>query len=472
GEPGPEKRLAESVESVESGETDAAEQAEARTRQEHADRLPSPDEESLLDRDPPDLDLEERAGPEEGKPGAPERVAEQPAERPERQQEQPRAADASAEPDDEPPSTEDAARELAEPKDFTGSAKPAGRSNETEEVSGDSTTGQASGASSDQNSDPQCAPENESETPVSDPPDGPPSDNSPVYQDNECTRPLTDKEWAEHLLEVRNGLDNARREGLETHRFYTIDPDGRQWNTDRNRLQSALVNDMYSVARDVPCARQAVIAGGLGGAGKTTVLNEYAGIDLSQYLMINPDNIKAEMAHRGMLPQVEGLSPMEAADLAHEESSYIAKRLALRSMADGKNIIWDITMSSEDSTKERINNLRSADYGYIEGTFVDIPIEVSVERVAARHREGHDKYRAGEGLGGRLVPEKVSQDQKDPEWGSQNRRTFETIKHNLDRWSIYDNSVDRRAPQLIESGGQNKKETTGPGGALYEERNN
>ncbi len=219
----------------------------------------------------------------------------------------------------------------------------------------------ASGASSDQNSDPQCAPENESETPVSDPPDGPPSDNSPVYQDNECTRPLTDKEWAEHLLEVRNGLDNARREGLETHRFYTIDPDGRQWNTDRNRLQSALVNDMYSVARDVPCARQAVIAGGLGGAGKTTVLNEYAGIDLSQYLVINPDNIKAEMAHRGMLPRVEGLSPMEAADLAHEESSYLAKRLALAHLwLTERTSSGTSPCPSRRFTKERINNLRSA----------------------------------------------------------------------------------------------------------------
>ncbi len=74
---------------------------------------------------------------------------------------------------------------------------------------------------------------------------------------------------------------------------------------------------------------RAIIAGGLSGAGKSTVLDHYAGIDRSQYLTINPDDIKEKMADRGLIPQVDGLSPMEASDLVHEESSYIARRLAL-----------------------------------------------------------------------------------------------------------------------------------------------
>ena len=84
----------------------------------------------------------------------------------------------------------------------------------------------------------------------------------------------------------------------------------------------------------------------------------------------------------------------------------MAKRLAMRAMAEGKNLIWDITMSSEDSTKERINNLRDAGYDHIEGLFVDIPIDTSVRRIDARHREGQDKYRAGLGLVAGLSPKK------------------------------------------------------------------
>ena len=106
----------------------------------------------------------------------------------------------------------------------------------------------------------------------------------------------------------------------------------------------------------------AIIAGGLSGAGKSTVLEKYAGIDRSQYLTVNPDKIKEEMAERGMVPMVEGLSPMEASDLVHEESSYIARQLALLAQADGKNIIWDITMSSQAKTEHRIDELRAAGY--------------------------------------------------------------------------------------------------------------
>jgi predicted ABC-type ATPase len=279
-------------------------------------------------------------------------------------------------------------------------------------------------------------------------PDGSDQDTLEI---NERTRPLTDREWAEHLTEVRDGLDWARRHGLQTHRLYTIDSDKREWSAERNRLQGEIVREMYEHAKDVPCDQQAIIAGGLGGAGKTTILTEYANIDLSNYLVVNPDDIKEQMARRGMIPEISGLSPMEASDLAHEESSYIAKRLAMRAAAEGKNLIWDITMSSEDSTKERINNLRSSGYNHIEGLFVDISIETSVRRIDARHREGHDMYRAGLGLGGRFVPEEVSRDQEDPEWGSQNRRTFERVKRSLDTWSVYDNSLDGRSPIRIES---------------------
>ena len=61
------------------------------------------------------------------------------------------------------------------------------------------------------------------------------------------------------------------------------------------------------------------------------------------------------------MPTVDGLTPMEASDLAHEESSHIAKRLANRAQADGKNVIWDITMAKTGSIAERVESLRAAD---------------------------------------------------------------------------------------------------------------
>jgi predicted kinase len=267
-------------------------------------------------------------------------------------------------------------------------------------------------------------------------------------------RPLTDAEHAEHVSEVRALLDEARADGLVTKLQHTIDADHEQWSDDRTGMHDAIVADLYGGAREVPCERRAVLAGGLPGAGKTTVLERYAGIDRSQYLTINPDEIKNEMATRGMVPNVEGLSPMEASDLVHEESSHIAKRLARRAMREGKNVIWDITMSSRESTDERISGLREFGYFRVEGIFVDISVDVGVRRSDARHREGHDSYRAGHGQGGRFVPPEVIGAQADPDWGSRNRRTFEQIKPRLDAWLQCDNSVDGRNPLLVDSSGK------------------
>lgn len=201
----------------------------------------------------------------------------------------------------------------------------------------------------------------------------------------------------------------------------------------------------------MPNERRAIIAGGLPGAGKTTVLEHHTGIDRTRFLMINPDDVKAEMARRGLVPHVEGLSPMEASDLAHEESSHVAKRLARRAQADGKNIIWDITMSSPASTQARIDDLRKNGYTHVEGVFVDLPPAVSAARADGRHRIDEEKYRAGTAEGGRFIPADVIMANTDPAWGSVNRKTFEAVKPALDRWSVYDNSLDGRAAVLVDS---------------------
>jgi predicted kinase len=263
-------------------------------------------------------------------------------------------------------------------------------------------------------------------------------------------RPLTDAEYAEHVTEVRERLDKARADGLATDRQHTIDPAREVWSSERETLQDSIIEDLYREASDVPCERRAIMAGGLPGAGKSTILDGHAGIDRSQYMTIDPDKIKVEMARRDMIPPVDGLSPMEASDLVHEESSYVARQLALRAQADGKNIIWDITMSSRASTERRIDELRSSGYTHIEGIFVDIPVETSVTRAGNRHREDHDKYRAGEGLGGRFLLAEMITAQSDPEWGSRNRKTFEEVKHQFERWRRFDNSGT--APVLVEAG--------------------
>jgi hypothetical protein len=99
------------------------------------------------------------------------------------------------------------------------------------------------------------------------------------------------------------------------------------------------------------------------------------------------------MAERGLIPQVENLSPLEAADLAHTEAQFVAKRLALRALADGRNLLLDITMASRVSLESWLDAVHRAGY-VVTGVFVDIGVEESVRRAEiaaqlAAHADGH-----------------------------------------------------------------------------------
>lgn len=272
-------------------------------------------------------------------------------------------------------------------------------------------------------------------------------------------RPLTDAEHAEHVAEVRSRLDEAHKAGMATDVQHTVDEWHEVWSDERSIVHDAIIDDLYARSVSVPCEGKAVLAGGLPGAGKTTVLHEHAGVDLSKYMMINPDDIKEEMAARRLIPDVAGLTPMEASDLVHEESSYLAKRLANRAEGERRNVIWDITMSRTSSAIDRVDSLRAAEYGQVDAIFVDIPTEVSARRADSRHREGHDQHRQGHGYGGRFILGETILGHSDSEWGSQNRRNFEQLKSRFDSWYRFDNSVDGRAPVLVEQSASEGRRT-------------
>jgi predicted ABC-type ATPase len=256
---------------------------------------------------------------------------------------------------------------------------------------------------------------------------------------------------------VERRLDAAERAGMSSEMLYTIDPEHKIWSKDRLAQRGRLTEDMYHASDDVPGDGRAVIAGGIAGAGKTTVLENFAGIDRSHYLTVNPDKIKEKMAERRMIPHVDGLAPMERSGLVHEESSQAASDLATRAYADRRNVIWDITMSRIESALKRIDNLREAGYTEVVGVFVDIPAEKSVERAASRHRHGLEDYRNGRGHGGRFLAPDLIWRQQTADGQTLNRKVFESLKPYFDRWMIFDNSVDGRSPVLVEAGGRERE---------------
>lgn len=266
--------------------------------------------------------------------------------------------------------------------------------------------------------------------------------------------PMTDAEFEARQKMVADTIGKARKSRATEITHTTADG---AWLEERDRLHREIAAELYAKADKVPRDGKAVIAGGLGGAGKSTVLRDHAGIDQSQYLTLNPDDVKELMAERGLIPDVPGhpdLSPMERAALIHEESSRITKLLADMAYRDRRNVIWDITMSSEGGVTSRLADLDRSGYT-TRGVFVDIPVEVSVERALTRYRRGQDQHRAGKGPGGRFVPPAIIRAQKTSTGATVNREVFDRIAGQFDGWSVYDNSVTGRAPQLVaeDSGG-------------------
>lgn len=255
-----------------------------------------------------------------------------------------------------------------------------------------------------------------------------------------AVEPLTDAQWAAHVQDVDTRITDALRRGQATNVTFTQDGDGVHWLPSRVQQQQKIAEELYARGALVPDEGKAVFTGGLPGAGKTTALAQNPEIDPTRFVVANDDDAKDKMCEHGMIPAIEGLAPLETSDLIQAESAVIAKMVAALAYREHKNVIWDTTMSSGESLQQRLAAVREAGYHYLTVLFLDVPIEVSVQRVDQRHRQGYEKFRNGDRCSGRHVPARIIRANADPEYSSVNRRVFEQTKAQFDRWYLYDAS--------------------------------
>ena len=194
------------------------------------------------------------------------------------------------------------------------------------------------------------------------------------------------------------------------------------WTGERARQQRLLVTGMYQAAAGVPRERRAAIAGGLPGADKAAELDR-AGLDRSRYLTVSIDAILDRMAGAGLIPaagrhegsghagsghagsgqEANGSSPLARAGLVHAEAQYLAKRVLLRALVDGRNLILDISLASWRAAEAWTYALRFADYE-MTAVFAAIGVDEAVGRAEEARRRGEEEFRRGRGYGGRVIP--------------------------------------------------------------------
>jgi hypothetical protein len=174
------------------------------------------------------------------------------------------------------------------------------------------------------------------------------------------------------------------------------------WTGERSRQQRQLVAGLYAAAAGVPCERAAVIAGGLPGTDKVKALDD-AGLDRARYLTVSIDAILARMAASQMIPLSDGQSPLARAGQVHAEAQFLAKRVGLRALMDGRNLILDISLASWRAAEAWTYALRFADYA-VNAVFADIGVEEAVQRSEQARVRGEEEFRRGHGYGGRHIP--------------------------------------------------------------------
>lgn len=250
---------------------------------------------------------------------------------------------------------------------------------------------------------------------------------------------------------VSQHLDNKR----DTESLY-FDRDTKEYNKKRSKIHREILNELHEKYKDVPSERKVIFSAGLPGAGKTTILNMLeddgaGGVNVDNYVTVSSDDFKEIFAERGMIPKIDGLTPMESSTLVHAESSHLADKFLTELSEKNKNVVYDFTCRNLLSTTARINILRKSGYKErdMQFIFVDISLKAAEKRAIGRYTAGlNDGIANSEShVGGRYLPPAIlhRNKSKSGNYSSVNAETlievYESNKESgLPKPIVYDNS--------------------------------
>jgi hypothetical protein len=215
----------------------------------------------------------------------------------------------------------------------------------------------------------------------------------------EAGDPRNDPEYEQIYNERMALIDAHINAGRETSSMFKH---GDVWDADRVEAHQAIIDDIFNGTR-AGKDHQGVIMGGLPGSGKSTLLKDEtfrqqmgitAHVDergspvIDSHIVVNPDEMKVliqqgtyadgrPLLDRSLYPD---LDDNEFSSITHEESSILSKMLADQAMAQGYNVVWDVTLGKPKNPVE--NN---PEYDLRAG-FVKGDVATSLHRAGLRHK--------------------------------------------------------------------------------------
>lgn len=234
-----------------------------------------------------------------------------------------------------------------------------------------------------------------------------------------------------------------------------IDGHPGKWTAEREAQQDAIIDHFLGLGHP-KAENKALVLGGLPGAGKTTFLNSDQGqtalaLDMEDYVVVNPDEVKTIMMERGMVPDYEGLTSDEAATLFHEESTQIAQDVMHKAMSQGLNVVYDTSLKKTAQVNRIADTADAVGQKYdTTVVFIDVPVDTAKERAIHRYSQG-----------GRFIPLDLISSMATPAdyngpHRSLNGMAFEDAKTapGVTAWLHVDNlNEDGTGPKILGAGG-------------------
>ncbi|MFD4047388.1 zeta toxin family protein [Streptomyces sp. NPDC058611] len=211
------------------------------------------------------------------------------------------------------------------------------------------------------------------------------------------------------------------------------------WDLERLRMHRTILDQFKERYGDRPRDGHAVLlTAGAPGAGKggaqanltalqgrdTEIGRELArahGVNLDDYVVLDPDQFKVAIFRHGGLPQLDAQSrelpfgrevtPSEMASLIHRESAFVQDEFERWARGEGYNLLYDATLKNEAKNTRLLTDL--ADQGYDKRVIlsVEVPLEQCLQQNHTRWESGRKEFEQGrDDYGGRMAPEAMIKD--------------------------------------------------------------
>ncbi|MFD3936672.1 zeta toxin family protein [Streptomyces sp. NPDC058611] len=208
------------------------------------------------------------------------------------------------------------------------------------------------------------------------------------------------------------------------------------WDRDRLHMQAAVLDRFKTENRHRPRGGAALLmTAGAPGAGKGAArgkLTEWQsedselgrrlasahGVNLDDYVVLDPDEFKRALFEAGGLPRLDPqsmalphgreLAPAEMSGLLHREASNLRNEFEEWAREGRYNLVYDATLANERSAAELLDGLGRGGYDKRVILSVEVPLEQSIAQNTNRWYQGRLEYERGEdAYGGRMSPEQM-----------------------------------------------------------------